>query len=129
MPVKIIHINSQRRRLGLSARQAIEPGSYAGSFGDIDDHLPFATSDLASYQEPATPTAEDADSGVDTEAFTDVQDSPVAESEPQNQAAQTSQPVAVAPEEASPASEEAPSPDENQEPTVASATGQLASSE
>lgn len=48
LPVKIIQVNSQRRRLGLSARQAQQPYGY-GSYGDFETTSPFATSELATF--------------------------------------------------------------------------------
>jgi small subunit ribosomal protein S1 len=128
LPVKIIHINSQRRRLGLSARQAMESGSFSGSFGSVDAHMPFATPEMASYgetalQEPYTST------DPRDEAFADEQDSPAVEFEPQEEALQPSAPTAAASHEVPSTSEEAPSPDESQEPEVASASGQASSSD
>lgn len=118
LPVKIIHINSQRRRLGLSARQAQEPTGYAESFGDLEQHSPFATPELASYHAPieTEPSISDA---VENEAPTGDQDSPDAESE---QPVYANEPAVEAPEEASPAPEEANSPQAVEEPEVASAT-------
>jgi small subunit ribosomal protein S1 len=49
LDVKIIHINSQRRRLGLSVRQATAPSGQIESFGDLDDSNPFASEDLGTY--------------------------------------------------------------------------------
>jgi small subunit ribosomal protein S1 len=128
LPVKIIHINSQRRRLGLSARQAMEPGGYSGSFGTVDAHTPFQTPEMASYGDMAFQQPYSAPSSQN-EAFTGAQDSPAAESEPQNHAFPAPDSVAVAPEEVPSTSAEAPSSDENQEPQVASATRQVSSSE
>jgi S1 RNA binding domain len=47
---KIIHINSQRRRLGLSVRQTAEPTGQFESYGEVDDNTPFATDELRSYE-------------------------------------------------------------------------------
>src|SRR5947209_5551664 len=47
--VKIIHINSQRRRLGLSVRQAVTQGGQAESFGEVDEVSPFAGQDYSRY--------------------------------------------------------------------------------
>jgi small subunit ribosomal protein S1 len=49
--VKIIHINNQRRRLGLSVRQAAEPTYPAGggSYGQIDKYTPYPDSEYESY--------------------------------------------------------------------------------
>ncbi|HZU14533.1 MAG TPA: 30S ribosomal protein S1 [Chloroflexota bacterium] len=57
LPVKIIQVNSQRRRLGLSARQAQQPYGY-GSYGDFETSSPFATSDLAAYHEETPMSSE-----------------------------------------------------------------------
>lgn len=128
LPVKIIHINSQRRRLGLSARQAAEPYGYSTSYGQVDEHNPFDTPELASYQQESydEPLAEAA--AVD-EGTTGEQDSPAAEFEPQVEDVESTVPEAVTPEEASPASAEATSHDEELPAEVASATGQTSVSE
>jgi small subunit ribosomal protein S1 len=128
LPVKIIHINSQRRRLGLSARQAAEPYSYATSYGQVDDHNPFDTPELASYQQGAYGEPAESAAVVD-EGITGEQDSPAAEFEPQVQDIESSVPEAVAPEDASPTSSEATSHDEELPAEVASATGQPSVSE
>ncbi|MGH2442298.1 MAG: S1 RNA-binding domain-containing protein [Chloroflexota bacterium] len=47
--VKIIHINSQRRRLGLSVRQAVEPPQQDQSFGEVDSPSPFAVENFGAY--------------------------------------------------------------------------------
>jgi small subunit ribosomal protein S1 len=49
--VKIIHINNQRRRLGLSVRQAEEPSAPQDmqSFGDTGDYGSFAGQDFGAY--------------------------------------------------------------------------------
>lgn len=47
---KIIHINSQRRRLGLSVRQAVEPQPGYQSYGDYDDSSSFASTGLSDYE-------------------------------------------------------------------------------
>jgi len=47
--VKIIHINSQRRRLGLSVRQAAENAGYTESFGTLDTDSPFAEQALDAF--------------------------------------------------------------------------------
>jgi small subunit ribosomal protein S1 len=125
LPAKIIHINSQRRRLGLSARQAQEPQYFGGTYGEFDTTSPFAP-DLASYaetnfgdQQPQTP-------GAEYEESTDSQDSPDVESEPQFQDESPASSGAVTSEGASPASEEDPSQTEDPAPEVASATSQTA---
>jgi small subunit ribosomal protein S1 len=117
MPVKIIHINSQRRRLGLSARQAQEPTGYSESFGDYEQQSPFATPEMASYQANAVaePSVDDLSP---SEAFTGTQDSPAAESEQQTLADDS---AVDAPQEVSPTSAEVTSPQELEEPEVASA--------
>lgn len=55
--VKIIHINTARRRLGLSIRQAQDSQMQMESFGDVDDHLPFAQQGLGDYSDVATQAA------------------------------------------------------------------------
>jgi small subunit ribosomal protein S1 len=117
LPAKIIHINSQRRRLGLSARQAQEPQYYGGSYGDFDDTASFAP-ELASYAETNFGEEQPAS------AATDLQDSPAVESEPQAQDESPASSGAVASEDASPVSQEEPSQPEDQAPEVASATSQ-----
>jgi small subunit ribosomal protein S1 len=117
LPAKIIHINSQRRRLGLSARQAQEPQYYGGSYGDFDDTASFAP-ELASYAETNFGEEQPAS------AVTDTQDSPAVESESQAQDVSPASSGAVASEDASPVSEEEPSQTEDQAQEVASATGQ-----
>jgi small subunit ribosomal protein S1 len=49
--VKIIHINNQRRRLGLSVRQAAEPTAPTGgqSYGEIDKYTPYPEGEYDSY--------------------------------------------------------------------------------
>jgi small subunit ribosomal protein S1 len=131
LPVKIIHINSQRRRLGLSARQAAEPYGYATeSFGQVDPNTPFDTPELASYQDETYPEPETAEADVPVdEAPTGEQESPAAEFEPQESDGESTAPEAAAPEEASPASAEETSFDEEQQAEVASATGKPSVSE
>lgn len=73
---KIIHINSQRRRLGLSVRQAQEPAGYAESYGEIDEESPFAAQGLSDYI-PAEETAPDS---VASEADLDAVENEVAAS-------------------------------------------------
>jgi small subunit ribosomal protein S1 len=136
LPAKIIHINSQRRRLGLSARQAQEPQYFGGgSFGAFDDTASFAP-DLASYAE--TNFGDEQSTGADDtfgdevlttadstyEEPTDSQDSPAVESEPQAQDVRPASAEAVTSDDASPVSEEDTSPSEDQAAEVASATGQ-----
>jgi small subunit ribosomal protein S1 len=61
--VKIIHINSQRRRLGLSVRQAESPAGYYDSYGSFDEDSPLAQG-LGDYEpyptETTFPTPEEA---------------------------------------------------------------------
>ncbi len=49
--VKIIHINNQRRRLGLSVRQAAEPANVNGgqSYGEIDKYTPYPDAEYDVY--------------------------------------------------------------------------------
>ena len=57
--VKIIHINNQRRRLGLSVRQAAEPAAPSDmqSFGDTESYGSFSAHDFGEYAPPeAEPT-------------------------------------------------------------------------
>lgn len=128
IPVKIIHINSQRRRLGLSARQAEEPQGYTTtSFGEVDDNTPFATSEFASYQERNGTEAEHLPASSLTPENghpTGEQDSLAAESEPQDLTPEVTAPEAAGPQEVSPASEADASQDEDVQPEVASATSQ-----
>lgn len=115
--VKIIHINSQRRRLGLSVRQAQEPMDYSGSYGDFDQSSPFGGQGLEAYvsdqSTSSSPSPED-------EPTTGEQDSPAAESEPQ---ATVDEPAAAATEDASSASTDAPTPEDEQQ-TVTSGAAQ-----
>lgn len=80
---KIIHINSQRRRLGLSVRQAQEPAGYAESYGEIDEQSPFAAQGLDSYipneTTSSSPSPEDEQIPVENEAASI---SPSSENEP-----------------------------------------------
>jgi small subunit ribosomal protein S1 len=126
--VKIIHINSQRRRLGLSVRQAVEPQLSTQSFGEVDEYTPFATEQLegygdeeaASYQPEAT---EETGSSVSFEDHTPAgaQDSPAAESEPLDSPGDVNGSVAVAPDAVSPTTPEASlqSPDDREASEVA----------
>jgi small subunit ribosomal protein S1 len=136
---KIIHINSQRRRLGLSVRQAQEPRSEVESFGEVGGNTPFATHDFSSYRNGNSVMREDDYPSDPTTAFspeseytTGAQDSPAAESEPSMQPhgdASTAAPSG----EASPASTEASVPgdtiDEADRPEVASAISPTSVSE
>jgi small subunit ribosomal protein S1 len=64
--VKIIHIHSQRRRLGLSVRQAgDQQPAEMQSFGDIDEHGPFATDAMGAFE---TSAPGDGDASGDTPA-------------------------------------------------------------
>lgn len=124
--VKIIHINSQRRRLGLSVRQAGEIPSAMQSFGAVDPNSPLSAPFLDSYDmntimeyEPETPSTSDgapAGTGTVEAPLAGVQDSPVAESEPQTLTTAVNGSMAAAPEEASPASPEASLSDDEEEP-------------
>jgi small subunit ribosomal protein S1 len=125
LPAKIIHINSQRRRLGLSARQAQEPQYFGGTYGEFDTTSPFAP-DLASYAETNFSDEQPQTPGAEYEESTDSQDSPDVESEPQFQDESPASSGAVTSEGASPASEEDPSQTEDPAPEVASATSQTA---
>jgi small subunit ribosomal protein S1 len=123
LPAKIIHINSQRRRLGLSARQAQEPQYYGGSYGDFDDTASFAP-ELASYAETNFGEEQPASAVPSYEEPTDSQDSPDVESEPQAQDESPTGDGAVPSEDTSPVAEEDQSQAEDQAPEVASATSQ-----
>jgi small subunit ribosomal protein S1 len=123
LPAKIIHINSQRRRLGLSARQAQEPQYYGGSYGDFDDTASFAP-ELASYAETNFGEEQPASAVANYEEPTDSQDSPDVESEPQAQDESPTGDGAVPSEDTSPVAEEDQSQAEDQAPEVASATSQ-----
>jgi small subunit ribosomal protein S1 len=135
---KIIHINSQRRRLGLSVRQAQEPRTEVESFGEVGGNTPFASHDFSSYHNGNSVAQEDMPSDPGTpfspegEYVTGVQDSPAAESEPLTQPEGQAS-TAAAPEEASPASAEAlvsgDTVDEADQPEVASAISQTSASE
>jgi small subunit ribosomal protein S1 len=145
--VKIIHINSQRRRLGLSVRQAVEPLGDYQSFGELDETSAFAAHELGSPDfasetsvsaplgQPPHPTPSDeyldetetspqlhpglgASSFVpENETPAGEQDSPAAESEPEAQAIDVNGSTAAAPEEASPASPEASLPNQEEDET------------
>jgi small subunit ribosomal protein S1 len=137
--VKIIHINSQRRRLGLSVRQAGESQpAQVQSFGVLEDDTPLATDALGSYQfgeaeEPAVETTNKETAGGDAgdhnvspspegEANAGAQEDPGAEFEPPEPSPNASESEAAAPEEASPASPEATEPgDDEEQPGLASA--------
>jgi predicted RNA-binding protein with RPS1 domain len=89
--VKIIHINSQKRRLGLSVRQAIDLHGHVESFGDVDDNLLFGSEDLAAYHngnsgESGADVSGDSDysSSPEDESFAGQSAPPLAESEPQD---------------------------------------------
>ena len=111
---KIIHINSQRRRLGLSVRQAGVPLGGYQSFGDVDDYSPFAAPELSGAEPPpSSPSPED-------EPYAGEQDSPLAETEPEATAAEVAEPQAAAPEEASSTSPEALTSPSEEEPEIAS---------
>jgi predicted RNA-binding protein with RPS1 domain len=141
--VKIIHINSQRRRLGLSVRQAVTPGSYMESYGHVDDNTPFAVQGLGAYGDalttayapadysPAPTSPQSVDSLVrESESPAGEQDSPAAESEPTAHATDVNGSLAAAPEEVSPTSPEtSPTDDEADQPWVASAAPQGSVSE
>jgi len=92
--VKIIHINSQRRRLGLSVRQAVEPHMQVESFGDAESGSPFAATGLGAFEHVS---AED-----NLDAFVEVDHAPQSElaipdkeaREPENSfASQTDEPI------------------------------------
>ena len=135
--VKIIHINSQRRRLGLSVRQAVELPLEMESFGEVDEHAPFAAHDLASLagngtagdETPSSPQSVDLlppQPGPSVAGYvTGEQDSPAAESEPDARTHDADGFTAAPPEEASPALPEASLPRiEEEKPEVASAVRQ-----
>jgi small subunit ribosomal protein S1 len=93
--VKIIHINSKGRRLGLSARQAVDPRGQMESFGEVDDNNPFATDDLATYHNGNAAGAGNSAStyppdslSLESEGPTDGQESLAVESEPQDLASE-----------------------------------------
>jgi small subunit ribosomal protein S1 len=108
--VKIIHINSQRRRLGLSVRQAVEPQEHIESFGDLEVS-PWAAAayELAAAEpyEPEASSPYESRTSLSEHLSTGEQDSPAAESEPQTLATPVNGSVAAPPEEAPPASPEA----------------------
>lgn len=127
--VKIIHINSQRRRLGLSVRQAADQTGEIETFGHVEPNAPFAHTDLSAYstdvgtdpqiQYPETSTTSPSPEEGESAG---AQDSPGAEFEPQQENHDDPGAAAVAPEEVSPASPEASRPDtEENVPPVASA--------
>ena len=144
--VKIIHINSQRRRLGLSVRQAVEPRTGIESFGETDETNPFGSTDVGSLEhdteeppngvgpfreEPGGPAGTDSAASTieslspESDQPAGEEDSPLAESEPPVSPEHPSAVAAVAPEAAPPASPEASlsNHDEGQ-PPVASAASQ-----
>jgi small subunit ribosomal protein S1 len=146
--VKIIHINTARRRLGLSVRQAANTAvGSVQSFGGDDGSYPFADSDFGSFLaqdasdldvNPVDETDEvqglNADAGA-TETSTEV--SPTAD-EQLSSAVQLEpvdshtedEPVAVADVEASPASSEVSSTDDGDaQPEVVSGARQGSVSE
>jgi small subunit ribosomal protein S1 len=119
--VKIIHINSQRRRLGLSVRQARESIPYS-SYGTVDTTSPFASEDFGFYTESDYPSS--APYSLEEEHPADVQDSPDVELEP-NSLAATESASAVASDDVSPMPTEAQAiNEEEQQPPVASAASQ-----
>jgi small subunit ribosomal protein S1 len=138
--VKIIHIQSQRRRLGLSVRQAQQPLSQYQSFGEVDTATPFSElEDYGTASEPAPSIPEPGEAEApEMSAPADValtpetageEDSPIAEHEPAD-SAPAEESAAVAPEDAPPASPEASLPTHEEEhPEVASAASQTTPSE
>jgi small subunit ribosomal protein S1 len=129
--VKIIHINMQRRRLGLSVRQA--NNSAAGtvqSFGEDDEVYPFADSDFGSILAQDTSAVDVSDAtdpaqvnglaeGATPSDFSPEepetageQPSSAAQLEPVDSTPAEDEPVAAAEPETSPASEEAPTTDD-----------------
>jgi small subunit ribosomal protein S1 len=132
LDVKIIHINSQRRRLGLSARQAVDPKGQMESFGEVDETSPFAAEDLATFhngnaagQELSTPALSTEPLSLESEPFAGGQFEPTAESEPDDLTSEVHE--AAATHDAPSVSSEAPlSDDEDDEPQVASAAIQSA---
>lgn len=136
--VKIIQINSQRRRLGLSVRQAAEPHADFESYGAVDENTPLATDELRSYDhsttqsddevlEPLKPidsTIPQASQPEGEEEFTPS----LSESRTSPVEANGTTPTAV--EEPSPAAAEISLPEnEDNEPEVASAASQGSASE
>jgi small subunit ribosomal protein S1 len=133
--VKIIHINNQRRRLGLSVRQAQEPAAaQMQSFGPADAYGSFSSGDFGVYgafgpdQEEPGPSATSESSSPEGDTETGRQDSPVAEYEPQGSADAEAEPRAVAAEDASSVSSDALSTREEQA-EVASTASQRSVSE
>lgn len=116
--VKIIHINSQRRRLGLSVRQTAEPQGQFESYGEVDENTPFATDELRSYE------TTDSDS-IETEPATEspIDLAPTASMEEQDEGHATvtaTQAVAITPEQEVPAGPVGVTePHPTEEPTVA----------
>lgn len=127
--VKIIHINSQRRRLGLSVRQAQEsrPTSMQ-SFGSVDEHTPFAAHDFGAYQQDAE--VETSSYSPEIGITTDGQVQPDIEYELEGPSDVDASSPTVAPDDVSPISPEASLPgDDEEQAEVASATPQGTASE
>lgn len=136
--VKIIHINSQRRRLGLSVRQAAQSPTEYQSFGGEEENTPFADQDFGAYATDEDPNGAPApaeepqtDLHLQTEHVSaGEQDVPAAEYEPAESLVPDDS-AAVASEETPPASPTASlvtdEMDDRQE--VASATPQSAVTE
>jgi small subunit ribosomal protein S1 len=135
--VKIIHINSQRRRLGLSVRQAAESAAYYQDYTSQGENRPFADQDFGPYGTGSTayaapdaynevsPSPEEtaAPATMPDEAPAGEQDSPATEIELADSTA-TDESAAVTPDEAPPASSEEPLPsdEDHQQSEVASAS-------
>jgi small subunit ribosomal protein S1 len=131
--VKIIQINSQRRRLGLSVRQAAEPLGAMESYGDVDETSPFATAELQSLEDfsPAISPAPAAEAELVPESHTPPPEQESLIPDPESEAAaETNGATAAAAQDISPAAEEtALSQSEDNEPEVASAAPQASASE
>lgn len=122
---KIIHIDSRRRRLGLSIRQAILPLDYMDTYGDFDDSMPFSQ-DLGDLMVAANAANSfPAPSPEDVEQTGEVDDS--AESEPQLDQSPGNGTAAGVTDEESSASDDAQPNDREAAPPVASAAQQNSS--
>jgi small subunit ribosomal protein S1 len=127
--VKIIHINSQRRRLGLSVRQAGDQGRYQ-DYATVEENTPFAGQDFGPYSVDVSDSVVSFDADPDSpvsppqsEATAGEQDSPAAELEPTDTDTRVES-VAATPDEAPPASAEVSSStdEDHEQPEVASAS-------
>jgi small subunit ribosomal protein S1 len=116
--VKIIHINSQRRRLGLSVRQTAEPQGQFESYGEVDENTPFATDELRSYE---TTDSDSIETEPATESPIDLAPTASMEEQAEGHAAVTeTEAVAITPEQEVPGGPVGVTePHPTEEPTVA----------